>query len=134
MKNLFLNYELSLIAKEKGFDCLCLAYYNNHIEGLEKLKGLVLGKTFQDHNGETEGDNLICSAPVHQQITNWFIEKHDIWVNVDWTGRPEILDLKPRKNSYKGKSLFEICIDGKYGGFEYYFALNKAIQETFKLI
>jgi len=78
----FIPYEQALALKELGFDESCLAYYNNYKPKNNHPRGLVISGN-QDHNIETEGDNLICSAPLYQQAFRWFREKYRL------DGKPE---------------------------------------------
>ncbi len=129
MKELFLPYELALVAKEKGLDCdCCLATYD--------MVG-VLHITTRLFKGET-------IAPLYQQAVDWFRETHHILITItaggksatDWSyyhGDVESLK-KPRvKINWEGD-------DTKFRGampiknLSYYEALNKAISEAFKLI
>ena len=77
MEKEFIPYEQALALKELGFDESCLAYYNNYKPKNNHPRGLVISGN-QDHNIETEGDNLICSAPLYQQAFRWFREKYDL--------------------------------------------------------
>ena len=83
MNHLFANYELSLLAKEKGFKDFCFAGYveintkefqfmmNSQIDSIDEAIGL--------------GDNLITKAPLYQQLCDWFREKHNIHILSDVT-------------------------------------------------
>ena len=77
MEKEFIPYNEALELKELGFDEPCLAYHNNHEPKNNHPRGLVVSGN-QDHNIETEGDNLICSAPLYQQAFRWFREKYGI--------------------------------------------------------
>ena len=79
MKKEFVPYEIALALKELGFRESCFAYYNNHLPKNNRQRGLILSQySVQDHNDETEGDNLICSAPLYQQAFRWFREKYGL--------------------------------------------------------
>lgn len=75
MKELFVPYKLSLLAKEKGFDEPCFGYYNG--------KGLLRYAGTTDENLRTGGmdteemrnqslNSKYCSAPLYQQLIDWF--------------------------------------------------------------
>lgn len=76
MKHLFVSYALALILKQKGFDESCFSAYRNE-DGEELL--LPIGKWF---NSDSCGYNShYCSAPVYQQVVDWFREKHNIHID-----------------------------------------------------
>jgi hypothetical protein len=73
--------------KEKGFDLECNSFYNFHKPQINGLRGLVTPREhnsgiYQDHNGETEDDDLICSAPEQWQIVEWLRINHGIWISI----------------------------------------------------
>lgn len=129
MKQLFIPYELAVIAKEKGFpnnsgSCLAAWEVNDDMEFLH----------FGSH------PIGLLKAPLYQQIVDWFREKHNI-----------LITLLPDKE--EGKLCYHTIIDTNTDysyslirrmardkserlevSFNYYKALNKAIEESFKLI
>jgi hypothetical protein len=132
MKHLFLPYELALIAKEKGFDEDCIAMYFKTSKKLSiDSKNLL--------------SNKICSgitAPLYQQIIDWLLEKHQI--SIEPQINPDlrwIIDFVPNiLLTHEGSGNFTFFTGSKklnndYQGFNTkYEALNKAIEEAFKLI
>ena len=123
MKHLFLPYELALLAKEKGFDERCLAGY---IDSL----------TFQLYKDPDMSGwcNRNCSggeitAPLYQQIIDWFREKHNLFISVFQSGDTE--------DDYTFR-IFECkypqATVGRGSSSSYYEELNKGIEEAFKLI
>lgn len=75
----FIPYEQALALKELGFRESCFAYYNNHSPKNNHQRGFIISQhSVQDHNEETEGDDLICSAPLYQQAFRWFREKYEL--------------------------------------------------------
>lgn len=128
MKNLFVPYELALKLKEKGFDEPCLGYYGIWSTELR----------FPVYAGELENWNTIenlCSAPLYQQVQDWFREKH----NLNITPQNCIqypLDKELRKTGYGG-NIYNHKTDTNlksYFGETYYESLTKAIEEAIKLI
>lgn len=126
MKNLFLPYNLALLAKEKGFDEPCLAYFfrgyvfnlcSNPMTNTECHKEYSTGKKTMNSNPNNDLQKTIVT-PLYQQITDWFREKHGIqFAEFPWKiGNPVRYGL--HRN---GEFL---------GGFE----LDKAIETAFKLI
>ena len=109
MKNLFVPYNLAVLAKEKGFNIPVLACYDGRKESnpLVQLDNSLHGI---DYN---KWDNLATSAPLYQQLIDWFFNNHKIIVRRTFTD-------------------YEIIQEGK----QILFAkdLDKALEESFKLI
>ncbi len=122
MKHLFIPYELAVIAKEKGFNEKCIATYTQNTIG----KGDRLQFFVEPIN--PNDDFTFISAPLYQQIVDWLREKHKIYIYINPFN--EILNFKEVvlfKWAIKDK-----CVAKEYS--TYYEALNKAIEEAFKLI
>ena len=116
MKNiseLFLPYNLALIAKEKGFDELCFGYYyNNEPNKIYPLNPLE--KIQRSNNGA-----LSSLAPLYQQVTDWFIKKN--------------IHIFPMYFHNTKKYLYMVYDENKFSQTSYT-TMNKAIEEAFKLI
>ena len=130
MKHLFIPYELAIIAKEKGFDKQCLAFYNG--KGDEMLQSI-----------DTDFINFrstgyCTTAPLYQQIIDWFREKYNISIlealipEGARKAKPELFPGKHNFYLYFPDWNPTIPSNGTWG--EYYEALDKVIKETFKLI
>lgn len=113
MKHLFVPYELAILAKEKGFNEPCLASYLNtklrwHTDGLNNSDQW-LGKSI--------------TAPLYQQLVDWFREKHNIHV------LPKLLS-----NGY----CWEVTKDNMTQFYpfttDYYVGRIETLKEAFKLI
>lgn len=131
MKHLFVPYEIALMAKENGFDEICLFFYypitDNYSEyelffTTDDLSEDLLSCGSFASNSET---NRVC-APLYQQLIDWFREKHDFWISVEF-----------------GSEYIPLYVFGYHGsprrtvssfGVNYYECLNYAIKEAFKLI
>ena len=74
MKTQLCNFEISLAIKSLGFVEECFAYY------IIKESKDPIRYGYQDHNMETIGDDNICSAPIWQQVIDWFRENHNIHI------------------------------------------------------
>lgn len=72
MKHLFLPYELALIAKEKGFDEKCLAYYVNESKEFRLNADKVFSNT-----SYTGTRDFLTTAPLYQQIIDFLNEIGD---------------------------------------------------------
>lgn len=122
MKHLFVPYELAKLAKEKGFNEPCLTSYS---------KG-ELNHVFEYANSEKPDDNFISNdevehdvtAPLYQQLVDWFREKHDLWIAVEKT---QVFGLYiPTINNEPQIS------EANFTG--YYEALTAALTKAFELI
>lgn len=131
MKHLFIPYELAVISKEKGFDEMCLAYYNelgNNNENGPFGKPNISEITNIYGGYQTDLKSKLTAAPLSQQIIDWFREKHGIHIKIE---------LEAGKSNYYWG---EINYFSKKTGLsckthtDYYSALNAAITEAFKLI
>jgi len=125
MKHLFAPYNLSLLAKEKWFNEPCLRYYN---VGHNKDAPIRLSMFKNEQMGSV-------SAPLYQQLVDWFREKHQY--NIVVIGCEMIAEEEGtrggftwciNKRSKVASALWEPKIE------DYYDCLNKALEEAFKLI
>lgn len=128
MKELFLPYELAVIAKEKGFRELCFALVTekNVIQFLDTSDFEELDF---DNRVTSINDTPCVPAPLYQQIVDWFRVEKLISVEVSWNAHTRIWqgvvqDIRNPINTY----------DDYGAGKEYYHAFNTAITEAFKLI
>ena len=124
MKHLFVPYEIALLAKEKGFDEHCLAYHSFYKDN----NGLFT----MCKAGSAKNSVEQVTAPLYQQLVDWFREKHYFLINIiDGNTKNEwwfqVIDLK---NNPTVASTIEK--DTVYN--TYYEALNKALEESFNLI
>jgi len=158
MKHLFIPYELAIIAKEKGFDEPCFTWYlrNKKIQfGLSDDTGI---DTFK--NSQATCHNPLLAAPLYQQIVDWFREKHGIEIQAFQLSKTQaaygITFIETYPEKYNEKDMFEytnttqimneIELKEKRGikipcakeiakeNYTIEEALNKAIEEAFKLI
>ena len=113
---LFIPYELAVIAKEKGFPNhtgSCLAAWEDN----KKSRWLHFGSY----------PIGLLQAPLYQQIVDWFRDKHNLHICIT-----------PPDNIWKYivyiKPFGFVDQNGGTGFRTYYEALNKAISEAFKLI
>ncbi len=150
MKHLFISYELALIAKQKGFNEPCIGYWEsnqhpNPKEGVSWEKLSMWGNYFVLEEFEdcrlilTDNEwyyKSMIKAPLYQQIVDWLREKHKIfiWSNpiLNKIDSPFKMNFIPSismedENYTDPFDVDDLCED-------YYVALNKAIEEVFKLI
>lgn len=146
MKHLFISYELANTAKEKGFDEPCLAMYDDEkinmwLQDLYDFRSEGEEDGFQFKNSMWD-DSRFIAAPSHQQIIDWFREVHNLHITIIPLGAQQNGN-KPTKTMYDYYVTLHYMyadtnLDEKGGGIpefkNYYDALNKAIDEAFKLI
>lgn len=119
MEKLFIPYKLAAIAKEKGFNERCFGFW----AGNPNNENYVYKLNICENNWHQHVNNKTAiSAPLYQQIVDWFRKKHDLVINVE--------------RDTDGSDGFEGVIDGDATQtFQtYYKAFDKAITEAFKLI
>lgn len=123
MKNLFVPYELALLAKEKGFNEPCFTNFNHN-----KMFCIELVKDVEHSDCSNSKLHRSCvSALLYQQLVDWFRETHKMHIEIKcpdgvWK---YLYYLKP------------FGITGQNGGIgynTYYESLNAALIEAFKLI
>lgn len=127
MKELFLPYKLAMIAKEKGFNNLCFAAYDNNKHFLWASE--VAQVQFFKNSDTIE---KCCTALLYQQVVDWFREKHNIEVSVkSWKNEGDGKVIYVYSNKILGlPSTFRFDFKSEL----YYETLNKAIEEAFNLI
>ena len=80
MEKQFVSYEISKELKKLGFDEECLACYRGG--SLYQCGSGGYHEDWNYHKSYGEGNQWI-SAPLLQQVIDWFVEKHNIWIVVD---------------------------------------------------
>lgn len=114
MNKLFVPYELAILAKEKGFDEPCFGWYSI----LGRLTTVNISKERTKYNEDTE-------APLYQQLIDDFRVRHGIEINRVPSASPNLWIIYKKSDPIPTKSFTDI---------DYYTALNKALEEAFKLI
>lgn len=134
MKHLFVPYNLALELKEKGFNEPCFTWwgkYPPHDKEPELINvgGHIFENTFTNH------PDTNTTAPLYQQVIDWFREKHKLHFYIETT--PSFDKMQGNKFKVSIKSCFEPfkwTTGHYYLGDTYYEALDKAIEEALKLI
>lgn len=88
MKEQFVPYEIALKLKELGFDELCFAHYVNGdlITKTAILKSSTMQYYQQNNiNPSNQYKDKKCTAPLWQQVIDWFREKHNIHIEIELT-------------------------------------------------
>lgn len=89
------NFEISKLLKEKGFDELCNNHYSQALfEGTNPdwegvfPKYSVFKHSDSHYNSKPNNNDswFECSAPTIAEVVMWLYEKHGIWISVqkDW--------------------------------------------------
>jgi len=141
MKNLFISYELAVKLRKKEFSEPCFGYYNAEMRiSSPGVLGLQSGlKNYNDtlfvrawRNGPPED---IISAPLYQQVIDWFRETHDIDI---WARGFPITKNRKRYEPiiYQRSTMTDDCdtFDTDYSSEDYYVALTGGLEEALKLI
>lgn len=131
----FCNYELSLLTKEHGFDEECLGHYTSEKELLTVINYSEVDANILDmikKNFNSSGYmKEMCKAPLYQQLTQWFREKHGIHIHICYF----IETIKWNADIYdisKEYSLMNIPMSLQSNTYQE--ALTQALFESFKLI
>lgn len=143
MKNLFVPYQLALLAKQKSFDEECIYYYDAN----GKLCNLVHYKKglFVSLNNS---DNKFTMAPMHQQMVDWLRDQKRIIVCVELDQTSDmkfvielyryltIEEMNSPKYAKQETRFERLDVPLEKWGYyrDYYKALNTAIEEAFKFI
>lgn len=131
MKEQFVTYEISLKLKELGFDEEVIATFDTYENNELKIFAFSVPNKGIFEEGFKKG--WCIKAPLYQQVTDWFREKHNIHIVV--SGR---LVNDPKKKTYKWEVYgdFEEEPGKLYEGLnkDYYTAYNEAILKAIELI
>jgi hypothetical protein len=123
MKEQFLDYNTALKLKELGFDEKCIAFYNTKSEtslAFCELFGFINEKEKEDYHINSIEKN--CSAPLYQQIIDWFREKYGLHIDIGLDDKEE------------GYYNYAINLNWRYDGGTYYEARKLAILDAIKVV
>lgn len=137
LEELFLPYDLALLAKENKFDESCFASYINDKINPRKDWQLIVGSIYKYiyNDNDTELDFII--APLYQQIIDWFRKKHKLHIyirefvfedKIEYIWVIRYVDSKRMKIAYAPTGKLSI----RYT--DYYKTLQLGISEAFKMI
>lgn len=134
MTKLFIHYSLAMLAKKKGFNEPCFAYYG---AGTQTLCWLKIGGDTLTNSMQEECATIpcTCSAPLYQQIIDWFDSK-GLYISVTHQSIQsfsEIWECKIEKRDQQEKRGLKILFASQYHNNRLE-ALDEAIVEAFKLI
>lgn len=133
MKKQFVEYDIAVTLKQKGFKEPCLAFYDTS-ENPMKLVNCHYTRDWNNiGNPTTPINGTSVSAPLYQQVVNWLFEKHKTYVSAVAGGK------------FKGDIEFSASIqkyeDGEWVDKEYFtigqtpaYCLEVGIEYALKLI
>lgn len=141
IKKLFVPYSLSLLAKEKGFDEPCFGFYDTQRDEFWLMESYTY---LYDKSRKPLAFKQVLdcdvTAPLYQQLIDWFREKHNLFIKIDnFLTEENTVDYDycvckcDADIDERGNMQYIIDFDSARS-FTYYEALNKAIEEVFKLI
>lgn len=145
MKNLkdqFVSREIAIKLKEKGFNEPCISVYRNFNLYFDKMISGYESDVSESNDFSTntsldnfdvnkkDKSNYWITAPLLTQVIDWFREKHNLYIEIraDYNDYTFCINSKDHNN----KRLKELRMN--FGFKEYYETLNKAIEESLKLI
>ena len=140
---MFIQYELALKLKEKGFDDPCFALYYANTKDFKVQLEVRDNKDLNSYFIHAKAERL-CVAPTHQQVIDWFREKHNIIIQINadcsqlsgqygfnwWIWNRTNSDEKWSEQT----STPQNCPVGEWSHDDYYKCLNEAISEAVNLI
>jgi hypothetical protein len=83
IKDQFVSSKIARELKTLGFDEPCIARFNNEQFQMNKL-----GNWYKHNSGEIEKHYI--SAPLWQQVINWFIKEYDIHLSIDFISKKDL--------------------------------------------
>lgn len=121
MNKLFVPYEIAKALKEKGFDEPCLSYWytTNSVDPKIRVKDM-------SYDGYINEPDQHTTAPLYQQVFDWFRENHKIHIGIGLYYDGFDVDVRNFNNDTSFETHHKVL--------EYYEALNIAIIEALKLI
>ena len=115
IENIFVTLEVAKMAKEKGFDEWCAAFWDCGVNGYFLFPNLNFNKSKEWGNAPS---SYQCIAPTHFQLTQWLITNHKIYVFQESTERWKIA--------------YDLAC-GRFGQ-NYRNTINEALLEALKLV
>ena len=89
-------YEISKTLSDLGFKDKCVGYYN-------------FAGWYSPSEIPSNPDTYSCEAPVWEQVKEWFLDKHDIYVNLVQKGDKFVVNLK-EFDSYRDARLEALIV------------------------
>jgi hypothetical protein len=100
MNKQFVTYEIALKLKELGFDEPCIMfYYESQLAILGQFDSFKHSfRSNSEHTSIEKESEKFVSAPLWQQVIDWFRVKHNIGINITENG-DDILDYVAEKDA-----------------------------------
>ena len=148
MKEQFVDHEIAVLLKEKGFKEECMAYYEISIKARKdehdgfsgpfgwKKREVNFSEGYFENSGLPDNSNeywLLCGAPLWQQVTDWLREKHSYIINVDFIFRPMLASYPAWTSELYSMSNYDYII-AEYDRDTYEEARQEAIKHALTLI
>lgn len=129
LKKIFTPYALALLAKEKGFNEKCIGYFDRETKEFHWTIGGNVNHEEENTEGHDDALEYNCiSAPTYEQIIDWLIENHRLSVEIEFDYPTESWRSRVQKMGKMTPEWADLFYSDKRE------ALNKAIEEAFKLI
>ena len=136
MKHLFVPYEIAILAKNKGFNDLCIKYIftGNTGTGTDTTHYVSI-----DDQECYNDDSQTISVPMYQQLIDWFFDNKNIIVEICslyvFNGGSEIKWMIKISNKY-GITFIDgnNTVDEEFIYSNKKEALDKALEEAFRRI
>jgi len=77
-EELFATFELSKLAKEKGFDEYCIGYFEDSHSEIGCIPNVIRLK----QDARNSDLDFLCASPMYDQLTNWLRDTKDIDITV----------------------------------------------------
>ena len=92
IKEVYVSFEVAKLLREKGFEEICNAYYEDYgtkqsLFISNKRGSFNIG--YKQHDDlalrfNTQKDNYKCSAPTQQMAMKWLREKHNLFICIEY--------------------------------------------------
>ena len=145
MKEQFVTYEIALKLKELGFNEPCLASYytdderNYAKDGTydcrQKISSSIDFDPFKEEFDNfyiNSNETYYVSAPLWQQVIDWFREKQDLYIVITVNPYSEILEFSGYK-IYNGENDIKCVSNQEMQSWSYYKARKQAILKCIEL-
>lgn len=120
MKRLFVPKNIAQLARDNGFNEVCLAAYGSENDDNNSFQ--IWSEDGIDNNSSSH-----LAAPLYQQLIDWFRYKHSIVIWIETAPYVYTFNFRFYIETYDNR------LEGNKSK-DYYKALNEALMEGFKLI
>lgn len=121
----FVTYETALKLKELGFDEKCFKYY-------ESDKRLIWFDYDHSLSNYVIGDAI--TAPLWQQVIDWFRKEYDIHINIDRNVHEDVWKYNIVTIHQPGVYLIQSIAESRYNSIQFSRVREQAILKAIELI